>query len=217
MATNLKTENRIGEYSQLDFLMKAFATKQRQAEIVKVIAVNNDKTLDVQPLLSALDSTGKTYKNPVIYHVPYLQLQIGSIGIKAEPVIDDIGLIVICTQDISLLKRVKNYCLSGSKRRSSWEDAIYLMSCFLESPSSYIELKDDKISMQATEISLSADKVTIDAEVQITGSKVTIDAEVQITGSTETTGTLKNNSINVGSTHIHLGVQPGTGVTGIPQ
>lgn len=45
---------------------------------------------------------------------------------------------------------------------------------------------------------------------------VTIDGKVTINGDFETTGSFKNNGVNVGSTHKHSGVQSGGGNTGNP-
>lgn len=49
-----------------------------------------------------------------------------------------------------------------------------------------------------------------------TGSTAAITGDVNIVGNVTTTGTLQNNSKNVGSTHTHNGVQPGGGNTGQP-
>lgn len=47
-------------------------------------------------------------------------------------------------------------------------------------------------------------------------SQVTIDGPLTVNGNVATTGTLKNNTKNVGSTHAHGGVTVGAGNTGAP-
>jgi len=51
------------------------------------------------------------------------------------------------------------------------------------------------------------------------GASITLDGagNISSSGSWSHTGTIMNNGINIGSTHIHPGVQPGSGVTGIPE
>jgi hypothetical protein len=65
------------------------------------------------------------------------------------------------------------------------------------SGSSYIELTQ-------------AGVINIHGPVNITGA-------VTVMGNVATTGTFKNNTVNVGSTHEHSGVQTGTSLTGGPQ
>ena len=45
---------------------------------------------------------------------------------------------------------------------------------------------------------------------------VTVNGKFTVNGNVETTGTLKNNSVNVGSTHKHSGVTTGISNTGNP-
>jgi phage gp45-like len=67
-----------------------------------------------------------------------------------------------------------------------------------------IELKRDRI------------KITAETLLDIVAPDVNIAGRVTINGNVETTGTLKNNAKNVGSTHTHSGVQTGGGNTGAP-
>ena len=49
-----------------------------------------------------------------------------------------------------------------------------------------------------------------------TGATMQITGDIAQTGNYANTGTLQNNGKNVGSTHVHSGVQPGSGNTGQP-
>jgi hypothetical protein len=53
--------------------------------------------------------------------------------------------------------------------------------------------------------------------IVLTDSGVTINGKVTINGDVETTGTLKNNGVNVGSDHVHGGVNRGGVNTFVPQ
>lgn len=47
-------------------------------------------------------------------------------------------------------------------------------------------------------------------------SAVTIEGSLTVNGNVATTGTITNNGKNIGSTHTHTGVTPGSGSTGVP-
>jgi phage baseplate assembly protein V len=49
------------------------------------------------------------------------------------------------------------------------------------------------------------------------GSGASLNGPLTVVGNVDTTGTLKNNTKDVGSTHKHVGVQTGGGTTGTPQ
>jgi len=68
-----------------------------------------------------------------------------------------------------------------------------------------MHLTPGKISLKAAVIEMDADSITQNA------STVTVIADVA------TEGALTNNGVNVGSTHTHKDVQPGTGSSGGPQ
>lgn len=71
---------------------------------------------------------------------------------------------------------------------------------------------DASVNLMATSnVNVTADKVNIDAA---NGLKVT--GKVDIIGNITTTGTLLNNGVNVGSTHVHSGVTPGGSNSGPP-
>jgi len=53
--------------------------------------------------------------------------------------------------------------------------------------------------------------------IVLTDSGVTINGDVTINGNVDTTGTLKNNGVNVGSDHVHGGVNRGGVNTFVPQ
>ena len=52
--------------------------------------------------------------------------------------------------------------------------------------------------------------------ISITASSIVINGALTVNGNIESTGTLKNNSVNVGSTHKHISASPGS-LTGVPQ
>ena len=206
--SNLTTEARSGELSQVNFLLEAHTNKMKLGgEPVYVHSVNDDDTINVIPRLYQQKSGGQNVELGIIYHVPYLKLQSGSIGIKIKPVAGDVGEVIFNNRDISLIKKIvggaKKFCQAGSHGKCEWESAVYVMSLFMDAPASFIELIGDKIAIES-------------AAVSIKSNQVDIDSKVKINGDTEINGSLKNNGINVGSTHLHGGVYPGGAQTTPP-
>lgn len=59
--------------------------------------------------------------------------------------------------------------------------------------------------------------VKTEGTAEITAQKLTINAPVVMNGTVAINGSsLKHNSVNIGSTHLHKGVIPGLGVSGVP-
>ena len=68
-------------------------------------------------------------------------------------------------------------------------------------------------------ITLSPTGVTVaigSTSLIVDSTGVTVNGKFTVNGNVETTGTLKNNSVSVGSTHKHSGIQTGTSNTGNP-
>lgn len=172
-------------------IVHSLLSKVNTATLVIIKSVDSaKKTISVQPLVSQSDGNGKPVSHGIIYNIPYLPLQYGNNAILMTPAVNDIGLCVFCHNDISTVKSVKKESLPGSYRNHSYSDGIYLGGLLNPSPVNYIEFKDNKINLKATEFN--------------------------ITANVKITGTLEDNGKNVGSTHTHSGVQSGAGNTGAP-
>ena len=93
-----------------------------------------------------------------------------------------------------LIETVKNITITG-------EDANLTLNNIT------VTGKDLNASLQ--NVTINATKITLNAEVVING-------KTTIAGNVATTGTLTNNTVDVGSPHRHSGVTTGGGTTGVP-
>nr|BFD39969.1 phage baseplate assembly protein V [Pseudomonas sp. FFPRI_1] len=84
-----------------------------------------------------------------------------------------------------------------------WQAKRYSIS--LPSGTVSIQVGDSSAVVTDSAITGRADSITL------TGA-ITLNGDVQINGAS-----LKHNGVNVGSTHVHMGVMPGPGATAIPQ
>lgn len=187
---------------------------------VQVISVSNAGglspvgTVNVQPLVNVVDGAGNSSPHGIIYNVPYMRIQGGSNGVIIDPQVNDIGIAVVCDRDISTVQNVgksinpatgHNYTSApGSNRKNDMSDMVYLMTIIGAAPTQYIQFNSAGIT------------ITSPTTVTINATDIKINGKLTVAGDVATTGTLTNNSKNVGSTHTHSGVTTGSGTTGAP-
>jgi hypothetical protein len=193
--------------------------------LVKVIAVTNSGGLapvgfvDVQPLVNMLDGAGNGYARGVLHNLPYLRLQGGKNAIIIDPEVGDIGMAGFCSRDITTVKQTRERSNPGSWAMHSESDGLYLGGFLNGLPSQYVRFSGEGIEIHSPDaITISAPKVEINAPtLNVTAIDIQINASnMRISSNVEITGDLTNNGVNVGSAHVHSGVQPGSGNTGVP-
>ena len=195
--TNHVAADAASEVGRMNFIIRSALSGLRTSMPVKVIAVSNTGgiapigTVDVQPLVSAVDGNGTAWAHGIIYNVPYMRIQGGSNGIILDPIVGDVGIATVCDRDISTVKNTGAVSAPGSNRKNDMSDMVYLMTIIGQAPTQYIQFNSSGITIT------SPTAVTINADVTING-------------------TLTNNGHLVGSTHTHGGVQTGGGTTGVP-
>lgn len=206
----LVTADYSSEIGRLQFVINNALAGIRTAMPVKVIAVSNAGgllpvgTVNVQPLVSAVDGAGNLWPHGIIYNVPYMRIQGGANGIILDPAIGDIGIATVCDRDISTVKNTGKISAPGSLRKTDMSDMVYLMTIIGAAPTQYVQFSSAGIT------------ITSPTTVTINATNININGKLTVVGDVETTGTLKNNSKLVGSTHTHGGVQTGGGTTGAP-
>ena len=195
----LESSDQMSPESQQAFIVEQLTKGMMTAMPVVVVAVNDpdNELIDVKPALSQQSANGDSVEHNVIYNVPVARLQRGNSAVIMRPVVGDKGLVVFSSQDISIFKKIKNFCKVGTSRRHDWADAVYVIGLCNTTPTQYIEFTDGGINIVSPTL------------VNIVSPLVTI------AGNIETTGTIKNNGHQVGSVHTHGGVQTGSGTTGV--
>jgi len=170
----------------------------------------------------------------------------GKNGIIIDPEVGDIGLCAIANRDISKIKATKAEAMPGSNRTFSLSDGIYLGGCLNGSPDQFIQFNSSGITITSpTNVTINAtngatvntnsatvvaQSLTVTCPMTTFSGNVTINglltgsaglaisggAGSQFTGNvTHTGGVMSSNGIMADS-HIHGGVQPGTGNSGSP-
>lgn len=92
------------------------------ADLMRVVAVNNDNTVDVIPIVKNSNASGDPIEESVIYGMRYFEWQYGENLISAKPSVGDVGLVLACKKDISQAETG----MIGSYRKYSFADGIYI-------------------------------------------------------------------------------------------
>lgn len=193
------------DFDAMTFLVTQILSKVGTSIPVQVKAVTNSGGVtavgyvDVQPLVTQLDGYGNSFPHGIINDVPYFRIQGGANAVILDPKVGDIGVAVFASRDISSVKASasairggKDPVTPGSSRRFDMSDGLYFGGFLNAAPTQYIQFSDAGVNI------VSPTKVTITAP------------------ETDIIGTLKNNGVNVGSTHVHGGVSIGGSNTSGP-
>jgi len=181
----------------IDFIARQINSGQSHASLVKVISVSGGGSsapamVAVQPMVDQVDGFGTRTAHGTIHNIPCFRYQAGVCAFIVDPIPGDIGLAVICDRDISQAKATGDVSAPGSARQNSWADGCYFGAFLGKEATTTVALTQDG-------------KVTIVAP-----------GGLFVTGDITTTGTLTNNGVNISSTHVHGGVEPGAGNTAVP-
>lgn len=166
-----------------ELLIRSLIQDARTAILVKVMAVHPGSgspptigTVDVQPLVSTVDGSGKKWLLGVTYGAPFGRIQFGGTGIIADPAVNDIGLAVACDRDISsvlalgaVLATPSNSQIPGpgSRRTHNISDLVYVMSIIsAASITQYLQLTASLLKAVFPNINLNG--VAIDSEGTLT-------------------------------------------------
>ncbi|WP_161796546.1 Gp138 family membrane-puncturing spike protein [Xenorhabdus khoisanae] len=157
--------------------------------------------VDILPLVQQVDGAGNVYENAIIYNVPYFRYQGGANAVILDPKPGDVGICLVCTRDISKVKRSKNSAPPESKRRFDWSDSLYIGGLLNGAPSQYVHFLDSGINVVSTGVvNVKGTKIVLDAPVETTS---TIQAKSDITDNTTTNSLSMAGMRQVYNSHTH--------------
>lgn len=195
---------------ELAFVIKALLAKVRTSTPVEVVAVTNDGGLspigyvDLKPLVGQLDGSGNVVDHGVIYDAPYMRIQGGANAVILDPQVGDIGLASFSDRDITAVKAAKKASPPGSQRRHSMSDAVYLGTIIGDAPTQYVRFSAEGIEMVSP------------IKIKTIAPLLEHEGNLLVTGNAAFVGTMTNNTVDIGSTHRHSGVQSGPDFSGVP-
>lgn len=140
-------------YGAMRFMVQQILSRVNTATLVKVVKVQAGGgagpvgAVDVQPLVNQLDGKGDGHELSILHNLPYLRIQGGANAIIIDPAVDDIGIAVFCSRDISTVKRTRKQGNPGSWATHSMSDGLYLGGVLNGAPSSYIEFSGGGVNI----------------------------------------------------------------------
>ena len=168
--TNLSPGDAATETGRLQFMVRAALSGLRTAVPVQVVSVTNSGgvspigTVSVQPLVSAVDGSGKVWPHGIIYNVPYMRIQGGANAVIIDPQVGDIGLAVVCDRDISTVKASGGVSAPGSTRKNDLSDLVYLMTIIGGTPTQYLQFNAAGITITSpATVNVNAQAVNVNA------------------------------------------------------
>lgn len=161
--------------------------KMGTVTICKIVKVKGGGTgavgmVDILPMVLQMDAGGNIYENAVIYNVPYFRYQGGANAVIIDPKPGDIGVCLVCTRDISRVKRTKKPAAPDSHRKFDWSDSLYIGGILNGAPAQYIHFLESGIDVVSTGvITMKGTEIVLDAPVRTTA---TMQAALDITDNT---------------------------------
>ena len=182
-----------GEVNEILFTIKqqlALVNVATQVQVVAVHTTGNTAavgTVDVKPLVNAIDGGGRAWPHDVIYGIPYIRIQGGVNAIICDPHIGDQGLCVFCDRDQSAVANTGNQSNPGSARRFDMADGIYIGGWdFKTAPQNYVVINPDgSIAI------LSTGRIDVTGTVAEFHCPVIIDQTLEVKGATTLDATLE--------------------------
>lgn len=198
------------DFNLMRFVIAGALSKVRTVSAVRVISCTNSGTLDaagtvdVQPLVNQLDGYGQPTPHATIFKRPYLRWQGGPRAIILDPVVGDIGLLVCCDRDTSIVINTFLAANPGSARKFDFADGFYIQAMGIGAPTSYVQFMGNDVNIFTPgKVTIKANEIVLDGQVRGTrGADFAQDVNAE-------------NSISLAH-HIHGGVTTGGGNTGEP-
>lgn len=212
---------------QNEFIVNQLIGKNiNTSDWVEVVKVNEaDKTVDVTPLVTQLSANNEAIDHAIIHDISYFRYQSSKAAVIITPSIGDKGLCVYAQNDVTGVKSAKKKAPPTSRRTFDYSDGCFigLIATMADEPICFIEINDDKIYMEninskvtinSSDIELTTPNLKINANTEFNGN-TKFNGNTDTIGAVSILGTITNNNVNIGNTHAHIGVQTGSGISGV--
>lgn len=137
------------EFNVTAFIIRQMIARMSTMKLVRVEAVHSNGevaaagTVDVLPLVMLVDGNRNATAQGVVHGIPWWRLQGGAWAVICDPVVGDIGYVVVSDRDISAVKATGKPSPPGSLRKFDLADGVYVGGVLNAAPTSYVQLKED--------------------------------------------------------------------------
>lgn len=179
---NLTTN--LTDFNALDFYIDGKILKINTIKICKVTAINDDKTLNVLPMVKKLDGKKEPISTNELKGLPILRQQGGTSGFIVDYSVGDIVLVGFCDRDSQAVIRSKKEAAPATYTPFPLSAGIVLGAVLFEEAQIYVKVTD---------------KIYCVGDLSLTGN-AEISGNVDITGNVNTTGNNEATTYSVGGT-----------------
>jgi phage baseplate assembly protein gpV len=136
-----------------------------------------------------VDGRGNATPHGTVFKLPYFRLQSGANAVIMDPVVGDIGIMLICDRDVSSVEASQDTAPPPSMRTFNFSDGLFIGGILgTTMPTQYLAF---------------------------TASGIVVGGNIIVNGNITTTGDVTAGTISL-KTHQHSGVATGGGVSGPP-
>lgn len=186
------------DYQELLFFVRQRIARIQTVTLVQVLSVTPPATglvgtVDVVPLVNQVDGAGNAIPHKTIYGRPYSRIQGGANAFILDPAVNDIGVMVFASRDITSVVASGQQSPPASGRSYNYADGLYLYSLARGTPAQYIQFLDSGINIKTTgNVNINGAIITpageiIDAVGKVLGTH-DHQAGTYVAGSTPVTG-----------------------------
>lgn len=194
------------EYDKVISQFNSLITNVNTAMPCKVVAIEKQEQrgvnivgfVDIQLMIEQTNGQKKGNETAIICNVPYVRIQGGTNAVIIDPEINDLGVAIFASRDITNFKEARRQTPPATWRKFSISDAIYIGGIRNQKPVQYIHFRNDGIEIYSPKrVHITTPTVLIDSDNTTinTSAKTTINANggCEINAETTNNGNVKIN------------------------
>ena len=203
------------EYDKVISQFNSLITNVNTAIPCKVVAIEKQEQrgvnivgfVDIQLMIEQTNGQKKGNETAIICNVPYIRIQGGTNAVIIDPEINDLGVAIFASRDITNFKEARRQTPPATWRKFSISDAIYIGGIRNQKPVQYIHFRNDGIEIYSPKrvhittptVLIDSDNTTINTSAKTTinanggceiNAETTNNGNVKINGNTKITGDL---------------------------
>ena len=194
------------EYDKVISQFNSLITNVNTAIPCKVVAIEKQEQrgvnivgfVDIQLMIEQTNGQKKGNETAIVCNVPYVRIQGGTNAVIIDPEINDLGVAIFASRDITNFKEARRQTPPATWRKFSISDAIYIGGIRNQKPVQYIHFRNDGIEIYSPKrVHITTPTVLIDSDNTTinTSAKTTINANggCEINAETTNNGNVKIN------------------------
>ena len=161
------------EYDKVISQFNSLITNVNTAMPCKVVAIEKQEQrgvnivgfVDIQLMIEQTNGQKKGNETAIVCNVPYIRIQGGTNAVIIDPEINDLGVAIFSSRDITNFKEARRQTPPATWRKFSISDAIYIGGIRNQKPVQYIHFRNDGIEIYSPKrVHITTPTVLIDSD-----------------------------------------------------